>query len=164
MVENWGPVGAFLGWTVRPEFWDDQPFILVDYLPLRRRSWPTRPIAAQGDRRQGDDPGRREARSRRLAESTELTAAALTAYLRVEAAEADRKTIAELAVKLSEEHKWLTPRELEEAKISHKGQTHCRSWIGRRSLDEQKQQFDANPRSAERLTESSAGRSRSAGG
>src|SRR5579875_4151565 len=35
-VEKWGPVGAFLGWTVRPEFWDDQPFILVDYLPLRR--------------------------------------------------------------------------------------------------------------------------------
>ena len=35
-VETWGPVGAFLDWTVRPEFWDDQPFILVDYLPLRR--------------------------------------------------------------------------------------------------------------------------------
>src|SRR5262249_7819941 len=25
-VEKWGPVAAFLGWTVRPEFWDDQPF------------------------------------------------------------------------------------------------------------------------------------------
>ena len=36
-VEKWGPVGAFLGWTIDPEFWDDQPFILVDYLPLRRR-------------------------------------------------------------------------------------------------------------------------------
>ena len=36
-VENWGPVGAFIGWTVSPEFWDDQPFILVEYLPLRRR-------------------------------------------------------------------------------------------------------------------------------
>ena len=35
-IEKWGPVGAFLGWTVRPEFWDDQSFILVDYLPLRR--------------------------------------------------------------------------------------------------------------------------------
>ena len=33
-VETWGPVGAFLDWMVRPEFWDDQPFILVDYLPL----------------------------------------------------------------------------------------------------------------------------------
>ena len=36
-VESWGPVGAFLGWTINPEFWDEQPFILVDYLPLRRR-------------------------------------------------------------------------------------------------------------------------------
>src|SRR5262245_19028908 len=35
-VEKWGPVAAFLGCTVRPEFWDDQSFILVDYLPLRR--------------------------------------------------------------------------------------------------------------------------------
>ena len=34
--QSWGPVGAFLGWSVVPEFWDDQPFILVDYLPLRR--------------------------------------------------------------------------------------------------------------------------------
>src|SRR3954462_774169 len=33
VVETWGPVGAFLDWMVRPEFWDDQPFILVDYLP-----------------------------------------------------------------------------------------------------------------------------------
>ena len=36
VVETWGPVGAFLDWMVRPEFWDDQPFILVDYLPLRQ--------------------------------------------------------------------------------------------------------------------------------
>lgn len=35
-VEKWGPIGAFLGWTIYPEFWDDKPFILVDYLPLRR--------------------------------------------------------------------------------------------------------------------------------
>ena len=29
-------MGAFIGWSVVPEFWDEQPFILVDYLPLRR--------------------------------------------------------------------------------------------------------------------------------
>ena len=57
--ERWGPVGAFLGWTIRPEFWDDQPFILVDYLPLRtadrgRDGHGT----AQGDRRQVDHPRR----------------------------------------------------------------------------------------------------------
>ena len=36
VVETWGPVGAFFDWMVRPEFWDDQPFVLVDYLPLRQ--------------------------------------------------------------------------------------------------------------------------------
>ena len=36
LVETWGPVGAFVDWSARPEFWDEQPFILVDYLPLRR--------------------------------------------------------------------------------------------------------------------------------
>ena len=36
LVETWGPVAAFLDWIVRPEFWDDQPFVLVDYLPLRQ--------------------------------------------------------------------------------------------------------------------------------
>ena len=41
-ARSWGPVGAFLGWIVVPEFWDDQPFILVDYLPLRRQLWPRR--------------------------------------------------------------------------------------------------------------------------
>ena len=60
-VEKWGPVGAFLGWTVRPEFWDDQPFILVDYLPLRRRiAGRHARDAAQGDRRQVDHARRRE--------------------------------------------------------------------------------------------------------
>jgi hypothetical protein len=29
-VAQWGPVGAFIGWTISPEYWDDQPFILVD--------------------------------------------------------------------------------------------------------------------------------------
>ena len=60
VVETWGPVGAFLDWMVRPEFWDDQPFILVDYLPLRQLilADSIRP-AAQGDRRQEHDLGRR---------------------------------------------------------------------------------------------------------
>src|SRR5271157_481691 len=64
----------------------------------------------------------------------------------------DRKTVAELASRLGEEHKWLTPRELEDAKVSHKGQTTAfMEWVA--SLDEQKQKFDANPGLAERLTE-----------
>ena len=60
-VEKWGPVGAFVGWTVNPEFWDDQPFILAEYLPLETtdRGGNARD-PAQGDRRQVDDPRRRK--------------------------------------------------------------------------------------------------------
>ena len=86
-------------------------------------------------------------------ESKELTPAAITAYLKSsKLPEADRKTVAELAFRLSEEHKWLTPRELEDAKVSHDGQpTGFMEWVA--DLDEQKQKFDANPKSAERPTE-----------
>ena len=34
--QTWGPVAAFFDWSVRPDFWNDQPIILVDYLPLKR--------------------------------------------------------------------------------------------------------------------------------
>ncbi len=37
-----GPVGALFNRSVRPEFWDDQPIILVEYIPLKRSSWPNR--------------------------------------------------------------------------------------------------------------------------
>ena len=53
---------------------------------------------------------------------------------------------------MSEEHKWLTPRELEEAKITDKDHAHpFIDWAS--ELQEQKRQFDANPLSAPRLTE-----------
>src|SRR3954452_22300770 len=33
---TWGPVGALYDWSVRPKYWDEQPIILVEYLPLKR--------------------------------------------------------------------------------------------------------------------------------
>src|SRR3954470_24006540 len=36
VVATWGPVGTLYDWSVRPKFWDDQPIILVEYLPLKR--------------------------------------------------------------------------------------------------------------------------------
>src|SRR4051812_30857161 len=29
---SWGPVAAFFDWSAHPDFWDDQDFILVEYL------------------------------------------------------------------------------------------------------------------------------------
>jgi len=153
-VEKWGPVGAFLGWTVRPEFWDDQPFILVDYLPLRRLI-----MAGTIEARlkviadKPSTPAEEKDRLQKLAVDREPTASSLIAYLRSSKLPIeDRRTIAELAAKLTEEHKWFAPRELEEARITAKGQTlPFMSWGA--MLDEQKRRFDANPQSAERPTE-----------
>ena len=154
VVETWGPVGAFLDWMVRPEVWDDHPFILVDYLPLRQLilSGATRgrlkEIAAK-ETTSADD----RAQLTKLVDAAETTAGSLTDYLRTsKLPEADQKSVAELAAKLVEDHKWLTPRELEDAKIKHHGEEHpFMEWVA--EVDDQKQKFDANPNSAERLTE-----------
>ena len=153
--QKWGPVGAF-------HRLDGQPRVLgrpavhpgrVSPLETPDRGGDARD-PAQGDRRQVDDPRRREGyacrswppdRSRPLQSSPP--------YLRGSKLPLeDKKTIAEVAVKLSEEHKWLTPRELEEAKITDKDHAHpFIDWAS--ELQEQKRQFDANPQSAPRLTE-----------
>jgi ABC-type transport system involved in cytochrome c biogenesis permease subunit len=153
-VEKWGPVGAFLGWTIRPEFWDDQPFILVDYLPLRRLI-----VAGPLEARLkaiADKPGTSaedKARLQKLAADRELVASTLIESIRASKLPIeDRRAIAELAAKLTEEHKWLTPHELDEAKIDNKGETlPFLAWAGR--LGEQQRKFHDNPLSAERPTE-----------
>jgi ABC-type transport system involved in cytochrome c biogenesis permease subunit len=153
-VDKWGPVGAFVGWTVNPEYWDDQPFILAEYLPLRRRivagtlSFRLKAIAEKPTTPDGE-----KATLQKLAADQEPTAGAITSYLRGSKLPLeDKKTIAEVAAKLSEDHKWLTPRELEEAKIADKDHEHpFIDWAS--ELQEQKRQFDANPLSAPRLNE-----------
>ena len=35
-TSSWEPVAALLDWSARPEFWDNQDFILVEYLPLEK--------------------------------------------------------------------------------------------------------------------------------
>jgi cytochrome c-type biogenesis protein CcsB len=153
-LEKWGPVAAFLGWTIHPENWDDKPFILVDYLPLRRlilsgeRAAQLKAIAAKSTTPTDEKPN-----LERLANDEGATAAALTDFVRgSKLAAQDRQTIAELAAKLTEEHKWLTPRELDSAQISIKGQpVSFVEWAS--ELQTQQRRFNANPQSAERLTE-----------
>lgn len=154
VVETWGPVAAFLDWMVRPDYWYDQPFILVDYLPLRRLiladsiQAQLKEIAAKPSTSAED-----KAELARLAEIAEPEAAALVAYLaKSKLTGDDRKAVEALAAKLGEDHKWLTPRELEDAKVPHGDHKEAfMNWVA--ELDDQKRKFDANPQSAERLTE-----------
>ena len=83
VVETWGPVGDFFDWMVRPEVWDDQPFLLVDYLPLRRTilagSIKTRlkELAAESPTSAAD-----RSELNKLAEEPQPNSAAILSYLR----------------------------------------------------------------------------------
>ncbi len=151
---RWGPVGAFLGWLVAPEFWDEQPFILVDYLPLRRLivadSLATRLTAIAA---KSTTPASEKGTLESLAADLEPTSKGLIAFLATSRLPVeDKKTIAELAAKLSEEHKWLTPRELDEARVRAKDRVvSFLDWAA--DLEVQQRRFTANPESAPRLTE-----------
>ncbi len=35
-IATWEPVAAVLDWSARPDYWDDQPILKVEYLPLKR--------------------------------------------------------------------------------------------------------------------------------
>jgi len=150
-VESWGPVSAFIGWSILPEFWDDQPFILVDHLPLRRRIMAdvikTRLEAIAG---KSTTPEAEKARLQKLAGDPEATSGDLASFARGSKLPLeDRRTIAELAGKVSEEHKWLTPRELEDARITNEGATvPFLDWAA--ELQTQQRRFDNNPKSAPR--------------
>ena len=37
VVGRWSPLPAFLDWQARPEFWDEQEIIAVEYPPLRQK-------------------------------------------------------------------------------------------------------------------------------
>ncbi|MFO0910219.1 MAG: cytochrome c biogenesis protein CcsA [Isosphaeraceae bacterium] len=120
VVETWGPTAAMLDWAVRPEFWDDQPIILVEYLPLKRL------IMAESIRstlegiasRTETKPADRDA-IRSVAGNRELSASDLKSLLaRTSLTDADQKQVKVLAAQLAEEHKWLSPRQIEEAKLA----------------------------------------------
>nr|WP_165245277.1 cytochrome c biogenesis protein CcsA [Paludisphaera soli] len=154
VVETWGPVGAFVDWIARPEFWDSQPFILVDYLPLKRQillGSARAKFAAIAAR--PETPAQDKERLAILADDDKLDAAVLLKYLEAsKIEEVDRKALQEVAAKLHEDHKWLSPDELDEAKIRHGDHDEAfMEWVSQ--LDEQRRKFDENPMSAARLTE-----------
>lgn len=123
-VATWGAAAAVFDWSVRPEFWDDQPFILVEYVPLKRLLLADviqARLKAAADRPQTSAADRDALKA--LAADKELSASSLTRFLRTAGVSAeDRKAIESLAAELNEPHKWLTPRELESAEVVADGQ------------------------------------------
>lgn len=154
VLQAWGPVGAFLDWTVRPEAWEDQPFILVDYLPLRRLLLEglirarLKEIASKGS-----TPREHSNALEALAAEPSLSGKSIRNVLAAtRLPQDDQEELRSLAARLGEEHKWLSPRELDEARIERDGrQLSFMEWVA--ELDSQKRRFDADPNSTKRLTE-----------
>ena len=154
VVQTWGPVAAFFDWSVRPEFWNDQPIILVDYLPLKRKL-----LAGAIEERLGaiaaketTSPADRDAAKALMADEA-LSAAALSKFARQAKISAeDRTEIDRLAGKLSEDHRWMSARELEEADVLEEGQkVPFERWF--RQAASKGQQADNDPTGATKLTD-----------
>lgn len=155
VVETWGPVAAVYDWSVRPEVWDDVPFILVEYVPLKRLlladSIRTRlgGIAGKEGVAQADKDS-----LKKLAADPEISAVKLDAFIAGSKLSGDDlKTVKTVAAELSEEHKWLTPRQIEEAKVAAEGGQVLPfdSWF--REIVMKKRKADASPNGEVRLTD-----------
>ncbi len=132
VVSTWSPVGAFLDWAARPEFWDDQKFILVEYLPLKQvilaenvkvelKAIADKATTSAADRKALLD----------LADKPQISHTDLKSLLAgSKLADADGKALFRLATQLGEETKWLSPNDLEKAVVTVDGHRHSfNEWI-----------------------------------
>jgi ABC-type transport system involved in cytochrome c biogenesis permease subunit len=161
VVETWAPVAALFDWTVRPEFWDEQPIILVNYLPLRRLVLADEiqaRIAAIADKPSTSEADR--SALKKLAAEKEISTTAITGLLARskfpgtnEKPGEDRKALLTLAAELSEGHKWLAPKQLEDATIAGEGGAKLpfSAWFG--EVVAKKRRADASATGEVKLTE-----------
>ncbi len=128
----WQPLAAMLDWRARPEFWNAQEIIAVEYLPLKQKllSVPAREALAALAR-----SGRLDSADRavvaKLSEDPEVSTGDLQKVAAMKGlADRDRAELKKLAHKLSPDQKWLAPDDLAEGNLDVDGQrTDFRSWI-----------------------------------
>ncbi len=122
-VTSWAPVAAFFDWSVRPKFWDEQPIISVEYLPLKRFILAEEikaALEAIAGKAATSEPDR--VRLKTLIALPEIDAASLRSAVRVgKLAEDDALKVEKLASKVGEETKWLSPEDLESAEVTVDG-------------------------------------------
>ena len=120
---TWLPVAAFLDWSVRPKFWDAQPIIAVEYLPLKRLIFAEevrQALATVAGKAATPAPTRKSLLE--LADYAEIDAAQLRNVVRDSGlAEADGKSLLALAARIGEETKWMAPEDLEAAQVTIDG-------------------------------------------
>jgi ABC-type transport system involved in cytochrome c biogenesis permease subunit len=128
---RWEPVAALLDWSARPEFWNDQDFILVEYPPLKRLLLEAS-IRAELRSLAGEAAPAVKSLLQALAIRSELTDADLHRVARqVGDASTTGKRLYGLAAELGDDSKWLAPRVLENAQLDYEGRTLTfPQWVG----------------------------------
>jgi len=129
---TWLPVAAFLDWSVRPKFWDEQPIIAVEYLPLKRMIFAEEiHQALEAVAGKAATPEATRGRLKELAHLVEVDASEIRNVVRDSGlAKEDGETLLALASKIGEETKWLSPEDLENAEVSVDGKaTPLMTWL-----------------------------------
>ena len=149
---RWEAVAALVDWSARPEFWENQDFILVECLPLKSL------LLAESTRDQirslaGDESPEIRKSLRSLTERPELSAADLRTAAR-HAADASRigQSLNALAARLDENHTWLSPSVLQNTRIERQGRTLSFPQWAAELLDEKDRVRSGKLRSAPELT------------
>ena len=125
-VATWGPVACLFDWPARPDFWDEQDIILLggygdaNYQPLKRKVLAAsiaQHLKAVADLK--TTPAAEAQRLRKLVDAPEVGSEDLLAAARLPGVPADRrKALEALAAKLAPEHKWLSPDDLQTARVT----------------------------------------------
>ncbi len=120
--ERWSALGAFQDWSVRPQFWDDQEILLIDMFDYMgfKQTLLNEPIKdalrAAAGREETSAPDRsliQAAIVKEIVGEKDLKSLLAT----VKFSEKDRTAIDGYSIKLSEGRKWVSPADLESARV-----------------------------------------------
>jgi ABC-type transport system involved in cytochrome c biogenesis permease subunit len=122
-VATWQPLAAFIDWQARPEFWDDQEILAVEYPPLRQKllSGPAREaLKALAD--SGKLSATDKERVAKAAADPNVSFADLKAAAALQGVPAEMKArLKSLAHKIHPDQKWLSFNDLDNARLEIDG-------------------------------------------
>lgn len=132
-VATWKPLAAFVDWQARPDFWNAQEVIAVEFPPLRQKllSAPAREaLKALAD--SGKLSTEDQAKVAKAAENPDVSFADLKAAAALKGVPVEMKErLKALSHKIHPDQKWLAPDDLEHAHLIVDGkEVDYRDWIG----------------------------------
>ncbi len=124
--ETWGPVAALLDWSVRPDHWNTQEIILVEYLPLKRMIMASAVHSRIEKALENSNLAAADREALQAAAKQEEFTDADVAHLaaRKGLSAEDRAAFDRLVHKLSADNKWLSPDDLNLSNVNDGAHAH----------------------------------------